>query len=93
MNYILEPKVGADAHELRQLRQPEQGGRRRTSTRTSSNNPLIYPPADVLAKLPFQKDIGDAELEYSDRWTEVKIGLSVTRRRNTGRAFGRSDGA
>ena len=32
----------------------------------------ILPPADVLAKLPFQKDIGDDELKYSDRWTEVK---------------------
>jgi spermidine/putrescine transport system substrate-binding protein len=37
---------------------------------------LIYPPADVLAKLPFQKDIGDDELEYSDRWTKVKRRLT-----------------
>ncbi len=35
-------------------------------------NPLIYPSAAVLATLPFQKDIGDDELKYSDRWTEVK---------------------
>ena len=36
-----------------------------------TSNPLIYPSTAELAKLPFQKDLGEDELKYSDRWTEV----------------------
>ena len=37
-----------------------------------TSNPLIYPSAAELAKLPFQKDLGEKELAYSDRWDKVK---------------------
>ncbi|GHH52134.1 polyamine ABC transporter substrate-binding protein [Lentzea cavernae] len=39
------------------------------------NDPVVYPPADQLAKLPFIKDLGgDAEALYADAWTKVKTG-------------------
>ena len=71
MNYILEPKVGAALTNFVNYGSPNKAAQPFIS-KAIVNNPLIYPPADVLAKLPFQKDIGDAELKYSDRWTTVK---------------------
>ena len=72
MNYILEPKVGAALTNCDATTAARTRRRRRSSTRTILDNPLIYPPADVLAKLPFQKDLGEDEIKYADRWTEVK---------------------
>ena len=71
MNYILEPKVGAALTNYVSYGSPNKAATPYID-KEILNNPLIYPPADVLAKLPFQKDIGEEELKYSDRWTEVK---------------------
>ena len=71
MNYILEPKVGAALTNFVYYGSPNKAAEQ-FILKEILDNPLIYPPADVLAKLPFQKDIGEDELKYSDRWTEVK---------------------
>jgi len=71
MNYILEPKVGAALTNYVSYGSPNKAATPYID-KAILDNPLIYPPADVLAKLPFQKDIGEEELKYSDRWTEVK---------------------
>jgi spermidine/putrescine-binding protein len=36
------------------------------------NNPVIFPPGDVLAKLPFLNDLGDAQALYDAAWKRVK---------------------
>jgi spermidine/putrescine-binding protein len=36
------------------------------------NNPVIFPPAEVLAKLFFLNDLGDAEKLYNDAWKRIK---------------------
>jgi spermidine/putrescine-binding protein len=71
MNYILEPKVGAALTNFVSYGSPNKAAEPLIDKAITSN-PLIYPPADVMAKLPFQKDIGNDELKYSDRWTQVK---------------------
>jgi spermidine/putrescine transport system substrate-binding protein len=71
MNYILEPKVGAALTNAINYGSPNKAAEPYID-KTILDNPLIYPPADVLAKLPFQKDVGEDELKYSNRWTEVK---------------------
>jgi spermidine/putrescine transport system substrate-binding protein len=71
MNYMLEPKVGAALTNYVSYGSPNKAAEPFIS-KSILNNPLIYPPAAVLAKLPFQKDIGEDELKYSDRWTTVK---------------------
>jgi spermidine/putrescine transport system substrate-binding protein len=71
MNYILEPKVGAALTNFVSYGSPNKAATPFIQ-KDILNNPLIYPPPAVLAKLPFQKDIGEDELKYSDRWTEVK---------------------
>jgi spermidine/putrescine transport system substrate-binding protein len=71
MNYILEPKVGAALTNFVSYGSPNKAAEPYID-KSITSNPLIYPPADMLAKLPFQKDLGEDELEYSDRWTQVK---------------------
>jgi putrescine transport system substrate-binding protein len=71
MNYILEPKVGAALTNYVSYGSPNKAATPYID-KTIIDNPLIYPSADVLAKLPFQKDIGEDEQKINDRWTEVK---------------------
>jgi len=71
MNYILDPKVGATLTNYVNYGSPNKAAVKYIH-KDILDNPLIYPPAAVLAKLPFQKDIGEEEIKYSDRWTEVK---------------------
>jgi spermidine/putrescine-binding protein len=71
MNYILEPKVGAALTNAIFYGSPNKAAEP-FILKEIKDNPLIYPSAETLAKLPFQKDIGEDELKYSDRWTKVK---------------------
>ena len=71
MNYILEPKVGAALTNFVNYGSPNKAATPFIH-KDILDNPLIYPSTAELAKLPFQKDIGDDELKYSDRWTAVK---------------------
>ena len=71
MNYILEPKVGAALTNFVSYGSPNKAAEPLID-KEILDNPLIYPPPAVLAKLPFQKDLGEAEIAYADRWTKVK---------------------
>jgi len=71
MNYILEPEVGAALTNFVQYGSPNKAAEPLID-KSITGNPLIYPPAEELAKLPFQKDLGEDEIAYADRWTEVK---------------------
>jgi spermidine/putrescine transport system substrate-binding protein len=71
MNYMLEPKVGAALTNFVQYGSPNKAAEPYIS-KDILGNPLIYPPANVLAKLPFAKDLGEEEIKYADRWTKVK---------------------
>ena len=71
MNYILEPKVGAALTNFVNYGSPNKAATPYIH-KDILDNPLIYPSTAALAKLPFQKDIGNDELKYSDRWTAVK---------------------
>ncbi len=71
MNYMLDPKVGAALTNAVNYGSPNKAAQPFIN-KDILTNPLIYPPPAVLAKLPFQKDIGEKETEYNDRWTDVK---------------------
>jgi spermidine/putrescine transport system substrate-binding protein len=71
MNYILDPKVGAALTNFVNYGSPNKAAEPFINKDILSN-PLIYPPQADLAKLPFQKDLGEDELAYSDRWDKVK---------------------
>src|SRR5262249_26027803 len=71
MNYILEPKVGAALTNFVQYGSPNKAAEP-SIDKSITGNPLIYPSAAELAKLPFQKDLGEDEIAYDDRWDKVK---------------------
>jgi spermidine/putrescine-binding protein len=71
MNYILEPEVGAALTNYVWYGSPNKAAEPFID-KEILNDPLIYPPAEIRSKLHFQKDLGEEELKYSDRWTEVK---------------------
>ncbi|MFM8236258.1 MAG: PotD/PotF family extracellular solute-binding protein [Actinomycetota bacterium] len=71
MNYILEPEVGAALSNYVQYGSPNRAALPFID-RELIDNPLIYPPPEILSKLAFLRDLGETELEYSDRWTEIK---------------------
>jgi spermidine/putrescine-binding protein len=71
MNYILEPKVGAALTNYVNYGSPNKAAEPYIH-KDILDNPLIYPSAAELAKLPFQKDLGEDEIQYANRWTKVK---------------------
>jgi spermidine/putrescine transport system substrate-binding protein len=71
MNYILDAKVGAQLTNFVNYGSPNKAATPYIH-KDILDNPLIYPSAAVLATLPFQKDIGEEEQKYADRWTTVK---------------------
>jgi len=71
MNYVLEPEVGAALTNYVRYGSPNRAALPFID-RDIVEDPLIYPPATILDKLSFLKDLGETELEYSDRWTEIK---------------------
>jgi spermidine/putrescine-binding protein len=71
MNYILDPHVGATLTNFTQYGSPNKAALPFID-KDLLKNPLVFPSQAELAKLPFQKDLGEDEIKYSDRWTQVK---------------------
>jgi spermidine/putrescine transport system substrate-binding protein len=70
MNYILTPEAGAALTNFTFYGTPNKAALPLID-KEIIDDPLINPPADVVAKLHFQKDLGEDEFKYSDRWTKV----------------------
>ncbi|HVJ96368.1 MAG TPA: spermidine/putrescine ABC transporter substrate-binding protein [Acidimicrobiia bacterium] len=70
MNYILTPEAGAALTNFTYYGTPNKAALPLID-KEIIDDPLINPPADVVEKLYFQKDLGEDEFKYSDRWTKV----------------------
>jgi spermidine/putrescine transport system substrate-binding protein len=74
INHILEPQVGAALANAIRYGSPNEAAKQFIEPELL-DDPLVYPPAEQLAKLPFTKDLGaDVEARYADAWTRVKTG-------------------
>ncbi|AOS62599.1 ABC transporter substrate-binding protein [Actinoalloteichus hymeniacidonis] len=74
IDYILRPEVGARLAEEIQYASPNEAALELIDP-ALREDPLIYPPADELARLPFTADLGaETEGRYADAWTRVKTG-------------------
>ncbi|MFB9908112.1 polyamine ABC transporter substrate-binding protein [Allokutzneria oryzae] len=74
IDHILRPDVGAALSNAVRYGSPNAAAKTFID-KELLNDPLVYPPADVLARLPFIKDLGrEAEARYADAWTKVKTG-------------------
>lgn len=71
LNYNLRPEVSAGVSNSVHYASPVDGARPFIN-RADLENPGIYPPTDVLKRLEFARDIGEATRIYDRIWTELK---------------------
>jgi spermidine/putrescine transport system substrate-binding protein len=76
IDYILDPQVGADISNYTAFASPNKAAvDQKLIDAALLDNPGIYPPADVMAKLFSTKQDADSEYLYNNAWEEVKIAL------------------
>jgi len=71
INFILDAKVGAQLSNFTQFATPNRAARLFIKPE-SLNNPAIYPPPEVMAKLEFLEDLGANTRLYDEIWTQIK---------------------
>ena len=71
LNFCLDPDVAARISNFTQFSTPNQTARAKIQPELL-NNPAIYPPADVMAKLEFLNDLGSNLRLYDEIWTQIK---------------------
>lgn len=73
INYILDPKIGAQLSNFNQYATPNKASLALISAEDRAN-PAIYPTAEMMEKLQFSKDLGADSKIYDTLWTAVKAG-------------------
>ncbi|NIO05295.1 MAG: extracellular solute-binding protein [Proteobacteria bacterium] len=71
MNYCLRPEVSAAVSNFVHYATPVEAAKKFIN-KEDLDNPGIYPPPDVMTRLEFQVDIGEATRIYDQIWTELK---------------------
>ncbi|KPK75346.1 MAG: hypothetical protein AMJ79_11535 [Phycisphaerae bacterium SM23_30] len=71
MNYCLRPEVSAAVSNFVHYATPVEAAKKFIN-KDDLNNPGIYPSAEVMKRLEFQKDVGEATRIYDQIWTELK---------------------
>ncbi len=71
MNYALRPEVSAAISNFVHYATPVEAAKRHILPE-DLNNPGIYPPPEVMARLEFLRDVGEATRIYDQIWTELK---------------------
>ncbi len=71
MNYLMEPEVAAAITNFTFYPSPNEAAKEFIDP-AILNNPGIYPPAEVRAKMQWLTDVGDAVFIYDEMWTAIK---------------------
>lgn len=71
INFVLDPQVGARLSNFLQFATPNVAARAFIKP-ADLQNPAIYPPAEVMAKLEFLEDLGAKTKLFDEAWTQVK---------------------
>ena len=71
MNYLMEAEVAAAITNFTFYPSPNEAAREFIDPEIL-NNPGIYPPEEVRAKLQWLEDLGDAVFVYDEMWTAIK---------------------
>lgn len=71
IDFILEPKIGAQLANFTQYATPNQAARAFVNP-DDLENPAIYPPAEMMSKLELVNDLGAQNRLYDELWTLVK---------------------
>lgn len=71
MNYLMEPEVAAAITNFTFYPSANEAAKEFIDPEIL-NNPGIYPPPEVAAKLEWLRDVGDAIFIYDEMWTAIK---------------------
>jgi spermidine/putrescine transport system substrate-binding protein len=71
LNFCLDPDVAARISNFTQFSTPNLTARAKIQPELL-NNPAIYPPPEVMAKLEFLNDLGANLRLYDEIWTQIK---------------------
>ncbi|MFN7138695.1 MAG: spermidine/putrescine ABC transporter substrate-binding protein [Limisphaerales bacterium] len=71
LNYLLEPEPGAKNSNYTQFASPNKAAMAHISPE-DLQNPAIYPPEEIKARLEFMEDLGGKTRLYDEVWTQVK---------------------
>ena len=71
INYLLRPEVGAKITNYTWYGSPNEAASQFIDP-DILEEPAIYPPDEVMEKLEFLRDVGDATALYDRIWTEIK---------------------
>jgi spermidine/putrescine-binding protein len=71
INYLLRPEVGAKVSNYTWYASPNEAATEFISQEITGE-PAIYPPEDVMDRLEFIRDVGEATTLYDRIWTEIK---------------------
>jgi len=71
LDFILKPEIGAQLADYNQYATPNKTALQFVH-QENLNNPMIYPPADVMKRLEFLHDLGKQTKLYDEVWTQVK---------------------
>ncbi len=71
INYILDADIGAQLSNFNQYATPNKAALEKINPEDRANT-AIYPPAEIMAKLEYLKDLGAASKLYDEIWTRLK---------------------
>ncbi|AKT37057.1 polyamine ABC transporter substrate-binding protein [Chondromyces crocatus] len=71
INFILEPEVGARLSAFTQYATPNAAAKAHVP-QEDQQNPAMYPPAALLPRLEYHRDLGENVKLFDETWTAVK---------------------
>ena len=76
IDFMLRPEIAAKSTEDLGYATPNMAGKELLD-KSLKENPIIFPPSEVLANAEFQKDIGTAHKTYELYWNKLKTLLNA----------------
>jgi spermidine/putrescine-binding protein len=73
INFVLDPNIAAEIANSTFYASANRDARRHIKPELL-NDPAVYPPADVLKRCEFIREVGDTTQVYDRLWTEIKGG-------------------
>ena len=71
INYMLDPKIGAQLSTYTEFSTPNQAAKKFLNE-TVLNNPVLYPPTEIMQKLEYQQDVDKHTQLYNVVWSALK---------------------
>jgi spermidine/putrescine transport system substrate-binding protein len=71
INFLLRPEIGARLSQRNFYASPNEAAEAHLD-QEFLNNPIIYPPAEVISKLQYLLALGETEATYLRLWNEIK---------------------